>query len=148
MMKKIALIVMISLFFLPFLTQAADDGLKWFTTLEEGKAEAAKSNKPIFLFFTGSDWCGWCIKLVKQVLSQPAFIEYADDLVLVKLDYTKKTPVTQERMTYIRTLMQQYGAQGFPTIILLNAKGETLGQTGYQDLSPEDYVKHLKAFIK
>lgn len=146
-MKKIALILMISML-IPLFMTAADD-LTWYTWMDEAQTAAQKADKPMLLFFTGSDWCGWCKKLVAQVLSQPAFKEYAaEELILVKLDFPKSITLDLKQKEHNTNLARKFQVQGFPTIILLNAKGEILGQTGYQDLSPEDYVKHLKAFIK
>ena len=55
--------------------------------------EAKKSDRHVFLFFTGSDWCGWCKRLVREILATPEFTRYADDnLVLVKLDFPHKKP--------------------------------------------------------
>jgi len=147
-MKKIALILILTLI-IPAIITAGNDDLNWTTRLDEARKLAADENKTILLFFTGSDWCGWCKKLVAQVLSKPEFKEFADtDLVLVKLDFPKSIPMENEQKEYNSSLAKEYKIQGFPTIILLNAKGEVLGQTGYQDLTPQAYVQHLKAFIK
>ncbi len=147
-MKKIALILALSLIIPAFIS--ADDGdLNWYTSMDEAQAAAQKEDKPMLLFFTGSDWCPWCVKLVNQVLSKPAFKAYADkELVLVKFDTTRKTPVEAKQAAHNKEIGMKYKIQGLPTIILLSAKGDELGQTGYQDLSPEAYVEHLKAFFK
>jgi protein disulfide-isomerase len=40
-----------------------------------------------------SDWCGWCIRLDKEVFSQPEFVDYAkENVVLVKLDFPRDKP--------------------------------------------------------
>ena len=60
---------------------------EWMTDLEAAKAKAAAENKAVLVDFTGSDWCGWCIRLRKQVLDTPAFEAYArDKFVLMEVD--------------------------------------------------------------
>jgi thiol-disulfide isomerase/thioredoxin len=60
----------------------------WLDDLEKAKTQAKAENKKILLDFTGSDWCGWCKKLDKEVFSQQAWKEYAaKHLVLVEVDF-------------------------------------------------------------
>lgn len=128
-MKKIAMIAMLALL-LPVLGNAAGDPLNWYTDLDQAKTIAQKENKPLFLFFTGSDWCIWCKRLNAQVLSQPAFQDYAGkELVLVKIDFLKFSQQDQKQKEYNSVLARQYQVQGFPTIILLNSQGNILGRT-------------------
>jgi thiol-disulfide isomerase/thioredoxin len=97
--------------------------------------------------FTGSDWCGWCIKLDKEVFSQQPFLDYAhQEFVLVALDYphgeeAKAAVPNPERN---KALSNQYKIRGFPTILLMTPDGEVYAQTGYQAGGPEKYVEHLK----
>ena len=147
-MKRIAFLLALALIVPAFMT-AADADLTWHSRLDEALKLAQKDNKPLMLFFTGSDWCIWCKRLVGQILSQPGFMSYAEkELVLVKFDFPRNIPMDTDQKEYNAKIAKEYQIQGFPTIIMLNAKGEKLGQTGYQDLSPEAYVEHLKAFIK
>jgi thiol-disulfide isomerase/thioredoxin len=69
----------------------------WLTDLPKAEAQAKAENKIVLLDFTGSDWCGWCIKFKKEVLDTPEFQGYADkNVVLVKLDYPNKIAQTAE----------------------------------------------------
>lgn len=73
------------------------------------------------MFFTGSDWCGWCIRLQKEVLKTPEFQKWAkENVVLVEFDYPRRTPQTAEiknRMANCNKL----GIQGFPTVVFAKA---------------------------
>ena len=78
----------------------------WMTNWEEAKAKAKAENKPILINLTGSDWCGWCIKLDKEVFSKKEFKDYAkENLVLVELDFpqgkrqSKKLQEQNEKLT-------------------------------------------------
>ena len=124
----------------------AADG--WMTDLEKAKAKAKADNKYILIDFSGSDWCGWCVKLDKEVFSQKAFQKYAkDNLVLVLVDWPQRTPDSKEVKAKSKPIMEKYGIQSFPTVLILSPDGKTLAKTGYQDGGPEAYVEHIKKLI-
>ena len=122
--------------------------LVWLENFEEAQKVAKLENKTVLVDFTGSDWCGWCIKLDNEVFSKSAFIDYANEnLVLVKLDFPRTIEQTEEKKNYNKALAQKYGVRGFPTILLFNAKGEEIAKTGYQPGGPEKYVSYLEEII-
>lgn len=128
--------------------QAVIEG-NWQTNLEKAIETAKKENKNILVDFTGSDWCGWCIKLKDEVFSQKAFQDFAAaSLVLVEIDFPQKKEQSDEVKKYNKQLAEKYGIQGFPTIILLDKDGNLVGQTGYQEGGAENYVAHLKTELK
>jgi len=130
------------------LAATATAGEGWMTDFEAAKAKAKEENKPLLLDFTGSDWCGWCIKLDKEVFSQEAFKAYAaDSLVLVELDFPNKKPISDELKAQNEALAEKYGIRGFPTIVILSSDGEEIDQTGYRRGGAEAYVEHLKEII-
>jgi protein disulfide-isomerase len=122
--------------------------LNWYTSMEKAKEAARKDNKAILVNFTGSDWCGWCIRLDKEVFTKAAFKDYAEkNLVLLKLDFPKykSIPADQERANW--QLKNKYKIQGFPTILLVDHNEQVLLRTGYKRGGPESYVAHLKENI-
>jgi len=124
------------------------DKLNWETNLEQAVAQAKKENKAVLVNFTGSDWCIWCKRLNSEVFSQKEFEEYANkNLVLVKLDFPRDIQQTDATKLYNNTLAQKYGIQGFPTILILNNKGELVAKTGYQPGGAANYVQHIKSFL-
>lgn len=124
-------------------------GEGWLTDFEQAKAEAAGRKVPILADFAGSDWCGWCIKLDREVFSQPEFQEYAkDNVVLFLADFPNSKPQTDEVKKQNEALSHRYGIQGFPTVLLLNETGNVIGRTGYQAGGPSAYVEHLKSLLK
>jgi len=95
--------------------------IKWFTNLEKAQLEAKKTGKTIFVHFTGSDWCKWCIRLNKEVYSKKEFSDYAkNNLVMVKFDYPRNTPQPIEVKEYNQDMLRKFGVQGFPTVFLLD----------------------------
>ena len=128
--------------------QASSDNLDWKENLEQAVAQAKKENKAVLVNFTGSDWCIWCKRLNSEVFTQKEFENYADkNLVLVKLDFPKDIPQSQETKIYNNTLAQKFGIQGFPTILIMNSKGELVAKTGYQPGGPAKYVDHIKSYL-
>lgn len=103
--------------------------LKWYTNLDEVHNLSAETGKPIFGFFTGSDWCGWCIKLQREVFAKPLFIEWAQaNVILLELDYPRKTPQDEALKTQNRNLQQAFQVTGYPTVwIFRSTKDATTG---------------------
>lgn len=121
----------------------------WLTDFEQAKAEAAKKNLPILADFSGSDWCGWCIRLDREVFSQPEFKEFAqNNVVLFLADFPNSKTQTAEVKAQNQALSERYGIQGFPTVLLLDETGKVIGRTGYQKGGPKAYVEHLKSILK
>lgn len=122
---------------------------EWLTDFDAAKAKAKAEKKTLLLDFTGSDWCGWCIKLDKEVFSKKEFQDYAaEKLVLVKLDFPQNTKLSAELEKQNKDLAKKYEVQGFPTIKLLKPSGSEIAETGYQEGGPAKYVEHLKELLK
>ncbi len=146
-MKKLLLTLLVSLTAVSFSMGAES---LWMHDFEAAKAKAVKEGKPIFINFTGTDWCGWCIKLEKEVFSKKAFQDYAkENLVLVEIDFPKKKEQTAELKAQNKKLDKEYGVEGYPTLYLLDATGKKLTEDiGYREGGPEAYVEHLKSLLK
>jgi thioredoxin-related protein len=117
------------------------DELTWYTDVMKANEISTSSKKPIFAFFTGSDWCGWCHKLQREVLTKPEFVKWAkDNVILLELDFPRNKALAPELVQQNTSLQQALQVQGFPTIWLFflnkNAEGtgfniEALGTLGY-----------------
>lgn len=120
---------------------------EWTTDYRAALAQAKEENRQVFLFFTGSDWCGWCKRLDAEVLSTPEFQAYAKKkLILVKLDFPRRTPQSSQVKQQNQRLQEQYQIEGYPSIVVLNSRGKTIGQLGYQPGGPKPFVDQLKGF--
>lgn len=117
----------------------------WLTDYDEATALAAKENKSLLIDFTGSDWCHWCIKLNEEVFGKEEFLKAAQEkFVLLELDFPKdETKINPKTAAQNASLQQKYSVQGFPTILLTDAKGRPYAQTGYQEGGPEKYLESL-----
>ena len=156
-MKKL---ILIAFFFIgTSISQAQETKpeLKWYTDVKEAIKVSNKEKKPLLLFFTGSDWCGWCIRLQKEVLTTPEFSKWAkESVVLVELDFPRRTAQPEAVKTQNNELQQVFGIQGFPTVYFANAKTnkegkinfEGLGSTGYVAGGPAAWIASAEPFVK
>jgi thiol:disulfide interchange protein len=124
---------------------AADEGATWSTDAEAALERAQSSGRHVFLFFTGSDWCGWCIRLQKEILTTPEFASFAqDNLVLVELDFPQRKQQSEALKAQNAKLAKKYGIRGYPTVIVLNSEGKVVGQLGYQAGGPGPFIAKLE----
>ena len=109
--------------------------------------ETAKADKKMVLMdFTGSDWCGWCIKMDKEVFATPEFKEYAKDhLVLLELDYPHQKYIAPQTKQQNEKLAKDYNVEGFPTMIVLDADGKKIKEFGgYQEGGAKAFIAELE----
>lgn len=120
----------------------------WGTDFEAAKEQAAERGVPILVDFTGSDWCGWCIRLKDEVFTQDAFVTYAkENFVLLELDFPMRKELPEALREQNEALRERYRIRGFPTILLLDAEGEELARTGYRPGGAEAYIEHLQELL-
>ena len=125
---------------------------QWKTNFEETKKEAKAQNKRIVLVFSGSDWCGPCIKLDKNVWQSAEFNKYAvDNYVLYRADFPKKkvNQLPEELRKQNLALAEKYNEDGnYPFVLLLDGDGKVLGILGYLDLEASEYLERIKELDK
>lgn len=116
---------------------AAADELEWTDDFEAAKKRAGEEKKFILADFTGSDWCGWCIKLKKEVFDTPEFKAWADEnVVLLELDFPRAKKLPERVKAQNDELQQKFGVRGFPTIIFMDPDGAEVGRSGYKAGGP------------
>ena len=132
-----------------------EGGLTWYSDVMKANEVAMATHKPIFAFFTGSDWCGWCKKLQHDVFSKPEFVQWAKkNVVLVELDFPRNKQLSPELAQQNASLQQSFQVQGYPTCWMFFMKKGTeankveinaLGSVGYpQGATPgKEEVKFL-----
>lgn len=121
----------------------------WHTTWDAAAAEAKRSNKPILINFTGSDWCGWCMRLKEEVFDTDIFRGWASQrVVLLEVDFPKRKAQPEPMKAANQQLAQKFGVRGYPTICFANAKGDTLGNFGYMEGGPTVWTKEAEKYMK
>ena len=146
-MQKIFLATLLSLAAMVNL-YSEDSNSGWSTDFEAAKKMAAEKKMPILADFSGSDWCGWCIKLDSEVFVKKEFKEFAkDNLVLFVADFPRKAKQDDKIKKQNNELLSKYSVEGFPTVLLMDAGGNVIARTGYQKGGAVAYVEHLKKII-
>jgi protein disulfide-isomerase len=138
--KNLLLSVLLALALLSPVCLRAESG--WSTDYKKAQEEARTSHKLLFLNFTGSDWCGYCIQLDRAILSQPQFKDYANkNLVLAEIDFPRRKAQSVDVKKQNAELAERYQIEGFPTLVVLNSDGKTVWRyDGY-------YTGSIAAFL-
>ena len=141
----------------------SDEGLIWHEDLKKAIPLSINSKKPILLFFTGSDWCGWCIRLQREVFAFEEFKKWSNDnVILVELDYPRRKQLAPNITKQNRELQQIFGVRGYPTVWLVNPQiikssdpenpadrinFLKLGTLGYVAGGPEKWINAANSFL-
>ena len=122
----------------------------WFDDYEAAREKARRENKPMLLLFTGSDWCGFCIRLRKNVLEKSDFKGFArKNLILVYIDSPKRTKLPKALVEQNRALKAKFGAGGgVPETLIVSADEEVIGKIGGCPKNPKEYLKRLRAIVR
>ncbi len=142
-MKTLGLKLLILFFF---------NGGIWGENLETAQADAKINHKLVLLYFSGSDWCGPCIKLDKNIWQSDEFKKFSDkNYVLYRADFPKKkaNQLPEELKKQNEALAEKYNQDGnYPLVLLLDNKGKTIGIMGYESIGADQYIEKLIALDK
>lgn len=111
--------------------------------------KAETENKPVFLIFSGSDWCLPCIKFEKEILNSSDFQEFAkNELVILKADFPQRKEQAEELVIQNELLAEKYNPEGyFPHLVLLDHEGNVLNRFNYINQNVSDFIKEFKPFL-
>lgn len=122
----------------------------WIADFDKAVEVATAQKKDLLVDFTGSDWCGWCIRLHEEVFAHDSFLQGVQkNFVLVALDFPRgdeakaKVPNAERN----QELAGKYGVQGFPTVLLMTPAGDVFGRTGYAEGGPEKYLASVNDML-
>jgi protein disulfide-isomerase len=140
------------------------EALVWHNDLNKAIPLSINSKKPILLFFTGSDWCGWCIRLQREVFHKEDFKKWTDEnVILVELDFPRRKQLPANIAQQNRELQQIFGVRGYPTVWLVTPEiikstdsnnpsskinFQKLGSLGYVAGGPEKWISAANQFLK
>lgn len=128
---------------------SALDIYTWDTNLEAAQAVAEVEGKHLFVYFAGSDWCGWCERFHNEVLTTSRFESYLNEsFVPVLIDFPRGIEQTEALKEDNQALAQRMGIEGFPTVVLLDAEGNELGRLGYLPGGPNNYISEVRSIIR
>lgn len=114
--------------------------------LDAARQQAKMEHKDVFVDFTGSDWCGFCLKLDKEVFETPEFKSGAPaHFVSVQLDFPQKIKLSPEVTAKNKAWKSELGSRSFPDALLLDENGRVYARTGYRPGGPAAYLEHLES---
>jgi len=130
--------------------------LEWHTDVSKAINISMENEKPLFFFFTGSDWCGWCIKLQKEVFFKPEFVKWAkNNLTLVELDFPRRKKLDASLQKQNDNLRNMFAVRGYPTgwivipeIVDKNVNFKRLGSQGYVAGGPSAWIKGAEKILE
>ena len=143
--------------FITSISFSQESGLKWHTDLNAAIKIAQKEKKPIMLFFTGSDWCGWCMRLQKEVFYTDEFKKWAkENVVLVDVDFPRNNQQTQATKDQNNLLQKQFSVRGYPTVWFVKPEKTKegkynlpqYGSPGYLAGGPENWINTAKGILQ
>jgi len=117
-----------------------------FTDNLDAAFDAARAGgKFIYACFSGSDWCGWCRRLEREVLARTEFLDaVTNDYVLVYIDSPSDTSLLSPRAQVENPkIVERYRISGFPTALVFDANGGIVARTGYVEGGAANYARHL-----
>ena len=124
------------------------DAEGWYLNLEMAKAMSKQSKKPIFIFFTGSDWCGYCKKIKRNVFADPEFKKFLkENTIKLMCDFPKRSQLSAPVKKQNNKLKKKFAVRGFPTMALMNAKGEKTSVIPNYGVSTKQMIEILKKSI-
>lgn len=127
--------------------RAQEDG--WMNNYAKASAKSKAEGKLLLLDFTGSDWCIWCMRLQREIFSQPKFKEYAaKKLVLMEVDFPMNKEQPDDLKKQNADLQEKYHIEGFPTIVVLSPSGKKVGELGYVQGGPDAFIAELDKIPK
>ena len=146
--KNMKKLISILLLFLTINVFAQEGELDWHTDVNKAIELSIESEKPLFMFFTGSDWCGWCIRLQKEVFFKPDFVKWAkENLILVELDFPRRKKLDESLKQQNDNLRQMFAVRGYPTgwfvvpeIEDKKVNFKRLGSQGYVAGGPKNWI--------
>tara|TARA_B110000438_G_scaffold100098_1_gene99026 strand:+ start:882 stop:1346 length:465 start_codon:yes stop_codon:yes gene_type:complete len=152
-MKKTLSIIIL---FISINLYAQETELEWHTDVSKAIKISMDNEKPLFFFFTGSDWCGWCIKLQKEVFFKPEFEKWAqDNLTLVELDFPKRKKLDASLQKQNDELRNMFAVRGYPTgwlvipeVLDKKINFKKLGKLGYVKGGPSAWIKVVEDILK
>ncbi len=142
--------------------QHVKNGLTWYTDVNQVYELSKKTQKPVFAFFTGSDWCGWCHRLEANVYDKPGFQAWAKkNVILLELDFPRNKKLPDSVMQQNAGLQAFFHVQGYPTVwVFFMEKDEAthkinisaLGSLSYPQSEPgkeeETFLANANAVLK
>lgn len=126
------------------------DRAYWHTNYDSATIVAISESKPLMVLFTGSDWCGWCIRLQKEVFSDTNFVNWSKNVVLVEIDFPREKYQSDELKRQNQNLQNLWNIQGYPTVLFIkvvDGEYQLIGKSGYMPGGSKNWINNANEII-
>jgi len=121
----------------------AANQVNWLRSYSEAVALSQSTTKPIAILFTGTGWCPACMKLEREVVTRPEFAQAVGQrFVFLKAEFPDYSESAVMASPY-KPLLDRYGVNQFPTIVVINANGQQLFTVDYKPGGAQAYAQEL-----
>ena len=119
----------------------------WTDDIDGAFRAAADSGKPVFIDFTGSDWCGWCKLADRNIFSTSAWADFADEVICLKVDFPRNGRPDVMTMNRREQLAKAFGVEGFPTLVLATADRKALAQFSAGRKGAKEFIDEVRRVL-
>ncbi|SEB78017.1 Thioredoxin-related protein [Tenacibaculum sp. MAR_2009_124] len=120
---------------------------KWESTFEIAKKRAKQERKPILIYFSGSDWCGPCIKLDNELFHTKKFQDYSKDkFILYMADFPRNKDLVSGKVSKTNKKLSKKYNNSFPMVLVISKKGKVLGERRGSYL-PDSYYSFFESVL-
>lgn len=126
------------------------DNSELWVGYQEAMENSLGTGKPVMLFFTGSDWCKWCVKLQDEVFNTDEFREWAaQNVIMVEVDFPQGVQLPGSQRMLNETLKKTYEdrIEGYPTALFIDSQGNVIGKLGYVSGGPKPWIEKASPFV-
>jgi protein disulfide-isomerase len=117
--------------------------INWLKSYNDAVALSQSTSKPIVILFTGTGWCPACVKLEREVINRPEFAQAVGQrFVFLKAEFPDYSESAVMASPY-KPLLDRYGVNAFPTLVVVDANGQQLYTVNYQQGGPQAYAQEL-----
>ena len=103
-------------------------GSVWTEDIEGAFKAAAEGKKPVFVNFTGSDWCYWCKIADSNIFRTGEWAAFSKKVVCLKVDFPRDGAPDVMTMQKRRDFARKFSVRGYPTFVLADAEKKELAR--------------------
>lgn len=122
-----------------------------FLSVDKALIQSSQEQKPILLIFSGSDWCKPCIQLKENVLETAAFTKFAEELIVLYLDfpYKRANKLSKQEQKHNENLAERYNKNGhFPKSVFIDHTGKNIGEVVYEKgMNANQFITEINKII-
>jgi len=123
--------------------------IPWMDNYNTAIVQASKLQKPLFIYFGGSDWCTVCQTMQNEILENQDFIaQVSDSFIFYKADFPIYKCLPDDMKRQNEELKKQFHIESFPTIILLDSSAKPFAILNYSSGGGKAYGAYITKLLE